>query len=132
MYSNIDVIRSNVLVGLTSGRNYQLLPEVDPPVESPSNMLVWRNINIRLKRRRFRSVGNILTKDFCQIGPPFGQFSKNFWTTNSMVFYTELFFLRNSFRTFSWRAPLRELLWPKIYNILQSYIYNHLDKLHTW
>ena len=48
MYSNIDVIRSNVLVGLTSGRNYQLLPEVGPTVESPSNMLDWRNVNFRL------------------------------------------------------------------------------------
>ena len=48
MYSNIDVIRSNVLVGLTSGRNYQLLPEVGPTAESPSNMLVWQNINFGL------------------------------------------------------------------------------------
>jgi len=31
MYSDIDVIRSNVLVRLTSGRNYQLLPEVRRP-----------------------------------------------------------------------------------------------------
>ena len=47
MYSNTDVTRSNVLVGLTSGRNYQLLPEVGPTV-SPSDKLIWQNINFGL------------------------------------------------------------------------------------